>query len=229
MMEQINTSELTEDLEWLFDFLQRLADGIVAVVGPHCEVVVHDFRNLERSVIAVSGDLTGRQPGAPVADLAFAQEGLSHEFRDAINYRSVSSGRTFQSSTVYFKDSSGEIIGAVCINVDYSSILQANKVLEMLVAPVRAESGLVVEDTFAKDLDDLIELAIAQYLRQKGLAGLEEIGREDKLALVQILRERGLFKIRGAVDHLAALLGVSRATIYNYLGTISREKVEVAL
>jgi predicted transcriptional regulator YheO len=36
----------------LLDILKRLAEGIVAVVGPHCEVVVHDFSSRGYAFIA---------------------------------------------------------------------------------------------------------------------------------------------------------------------------------
>ncbi|NJL27059.1 MAG: hypothetical protein HC897_03830 [Thermoanaerobaculia bacterium] len=49
---------------WLVDILRRLAEGIVAVIGPFCEVVVHDFGDLEHSVVVIAGDVTGRRPGA---------------------------------------------------------------------------------------------------------------------------------------------------------------------
>ena len=42
------------------------------------------------------------------------------------------------------------------------------------------------------------------------------MGYKDKLRLIQALEERGLFDIRGAVNRVADLLDVSRATIYNY-------------
>jgi len=54
----------------LLDILKHLAEGIVAVVGPHCEVVVHDFSDLEHSAVVVAGNVSGREPGAPVPDLS---------------------------------------------------------------------------------------------------------------------------------------------------------------
>ena len=69
-------SKLDERISYLeplghLDLLERLAEGIVAVVGTHCEVVVHDLSDPEHSVVVVAGDVTHRKPGAPVPDLSF--------------------------------------------------------------------------------------------------------------------------------------------------------------
>jgi len=152
------------------------------------------------------------------------EDKFAEELQDEINYRSLSSGRDFQSSTVWFRDKEGNVVGAVCINVDYSSVLRANEILEALAAPVRTGAGVVVEDTFAKDLEDLIEVAVTQYLRQEGIPSLEDMNRADKQGLIRTLEARGLFRIRGAVDQLVDLLCVSRATIYNYRSNASSDE-----
>lgn len=44
--------------------------------------------------------------------------------------------------------------------------------------------------------------------------------RHDKQRVVRMLHERGAFLLRGAVDDIAEIMGVSRITIYNYLNAI---------
>lgn len=46
---------------------------------------------------------------------------------------------------------------------------------------------------------------------------LADLNREEKQQVVRILNERGAFAIRGAVEEVGDMLGVSRITIYNYL------------
>ena len=43
------------------------------------------------------------------------------------------------------------------------------------------------------------------------------MSRGDKQQLVRYLDERGAFALRKAVERVAATLGVSRFTVYNYL------------
>jgi len=44
--------------------------------------------------------------------------------------------------------------------------------------------------------------------------------REEKQRAVRMLDEQGAFLLRGAVDDIADVMGVSRITIYNYLNAI---------
>ena len=46
--------------------------------------------------------------------------------------------------------------------------------------------------------------------------------RAEKQAAVRLLDEQGAFLLRGAVDDIAKIMGVSRITIYNYLNAIDR-------
>lgn len=51
-------------------------------------------------------------------------------------------------------------------------------------------------------------------------ATADEWDRTQKQAVVRQLHERGAFLLRGAVDDIAEIMGVSRITIYNYLNAI---------
>jgi hypothetical protein len=61
-----------------------------------------------------------------------------------------------------------------------------------------------------------LDRLLAEMERQFG-APLAELGREDKQRVVRVLEERGAFTIRHGVESVAAALGVSRFTVYNYL------------
>lgn len=54
-------------------------------------------------------------------------------------------------------------------------------------------------------------------------AAAGEWDRAQKQAVVRMLEERGAFLLRGAVDDIAELMGVSRITIYNYLNALDRD------
>jgi len=56
---------------------------------------------------------------------------------------------------------------------------------------------------------------------------IEEVGKPvslmqkaQKMEVVRILDKEGLFLIRGAIGYVADVLGVSRATTYNYLSEL---------
>jgi predicted transcriptional regulator YheO len=213
-----------EDLG-LLDLLKRLAEGIVAVVGQNCEVVVHDFSNLEHSAVIVTGNVSGRGTGAPVPDLEFISSSLKADASDELNYRIKIGSRDLQSSTIWIRDNDGIPVGAVCINLDFFELNQAFNILDRVTAQTRKEPELTVEDTWAKDVDDLIKLSVVAYIRQAGISNIEAMTHRNKLQLIEKVEERGLFKIRGATSRLAEILNVSRASIYNYRSKLNEKNL----
>lgn len=210
----------------VLDLLERLAKGVVAVVGPHCEVVVHDFSDLEHSAVVVAGDVSGRSPGAPVPDLEFISSELNENSPDEINYRTIKGDKEFQSSTIWIRDENQKPIGAICINIDYQGLNQAYALLEKLTISARQAPDHIVQNTMAKDMDDLIDLSVSTFLRQEGIPNIEALSQNDKLRIIEIAEERGLFQLRGAAQRLADILNVSRASIYNYRANV-KEKYSI--
>ena len=49
--------------------LRPIVDGLAATFGPTCEVVLHDYRTPERSVVAVAGAVTGRNVGRALSEI----------------------------------------------------------------------------------------------------------------------------------------------------------------
>jgi hypothetical protein len=52
---------------------------------------------------------------------------------------------------------------------------------------------------------------------ERAFGPLADLDREDKQRVVRTLEQRGAFTIRHGVETVAAALGVSRFTVYNYL------------
>ena len=207
----------------LLNVLGRIAEGVVAVVGSHCEIVIHDFSDLEHSAVAVFGGVSGRKPGAPVPDLEFISNDLDADTPDQLNYRIKIGSKELQSSTIWIRDDEGTPIGAVCINIDYDELKQLSKTLERLIEPAKEVPNLVVQDTWAKDVGDLINLSVTAYMRQEDIPKIEDMTREEKLMLVNGIEKKGLFKIRGAAKVLAEILNVTRASIYNYRASVKEK------
>jgi len=70
-------------------------------------------------------------------------------------------------------------------------------------------------------LHDALDSMIRAAERDIG-ARTEDWSRADKQRVVRLLDEQGAFLLRGAVDDMARIMGVSRITIYNYLNAIDR-------
>lgn len=77
------------------------------------------------------------------------------------------------------------------------------------------EKGDVVE-TFSDDIEETVQSLLAETLYELGQS-LPLMNREEKVELIGRLVEKGVFQVKKAVPILADQLGLSRATVYNYL------------
>jgi predicted transcriptional regulator YheO len=162
-----------------------------------------------------------------VPDLDFISSELRSDTPDQLNYRIRVGSRELQSSTIWIRDDDGTPIGAICINLDYFELNQAYNILGRLTQSARKPPELTVQDTWAKDMDDLINLSISAYLRDNKIASVEKMTQDDRLQLIATFEESGLFNLRGAASHLAGILNVSRASIYTCMGSDSEDKQEL--
>ena len=50
---------------------KAVVDGVSALIGEHCEIVLHSLEDIEHSAICIAnGHNTNRQVGSPITDLA---------------------------------------------------------------------------------------------------------------------------------------------------------------
>jgi hypothetical protein len=66
-------------------------------------------------------------------------------------------------------------------------------------------------------LESALDRLLADARRQFGGGDLSALDRAGKQRVVALLEERGAFTVRHGVETVAAALGVSRFTVYNYL------------
>ena len=198
--------------------LQQMADAIVALFGKHCEVCVHNLGNLHKSLIYISGSVTGRSIGAPATDLLVkALKKPADQIEDMHNYRTTSGdGRTLKSSTIFVRDSTDTPIYACCINLDTTDFFNASQVLSSFLVPEGNGCYQGSPETFSHSTGETIEALFEQAVVQMGKQPAT-MTTDEKTALVEILENHGAFQFKGAVEHIALLIGVSKYTIYNYL------------
>jgi predicted transcriptional regulator YheO len=196
--------------------LTPVVDGIAATFGPLCEVVLHDYRNPEKSVVAVAGSVTGRTVGGAMSEIGMRVLAHGDEASDELNYVTrTRNGTLVKSSTMVLRDSTGAVFGALCVNVDVGAVSQVHGLLGAL-AGVGAGPEELPTTTFGNDIDSVVDALVdAHQSRQRG--SWAELDRAERLELFGGLDARGVFAVRGAVEQVAARLGISRASAYNYL------------
>jgi predicted transcriptional regulator YheO len=193
--------------------LTPVVDGLVATFGPVCEVVLHDYRNPEKSVVALAGSVTGRAVGGAMSEIGLRIVARGDGAGDELNYVTrTGTGRTVKSSTMVLRDSTGAVFGALCVNLDVTAASEAHALLGALAGIGGAPAELPVT-TFGDDIDSVVDVILDTH-RHQPWGALDRAGR---LELFRSLDDRGVFAVRRAVEQVAARLGISRASAYNYL------------
>jgi predicted transcriptional regulator YheO len=212
-----------QQLPQVFELLSRVARAIVATVGIPCEVVVHDLRNPDHTLIAISGNLTGRTVGAPVPDTEFLPRNLAAFQDDVIRQPArTPRGRELISSTVWVRDTTGSIVGALCINMDFNDLRHARDLLNRALADIETPSETEVLETFATSPQDFVEIALRGAIRKIGKP-LHRLNRQDKIAIIAALEQAEVFRFSRSIEMVMEQLGISRASIYAYLKEIRGE------
>lgn len=198
-----------------FDLAIRAADILVKMFGSRCEVAVHDFDKLEKSLIYLAGSVTNREIGSPITDLVLQELKKERcEIKDIPNYKTQSKkGVIMKSSTVFIRDHEDNVIGALCINYDISLFMQFGGEIDQFLAFENLQSKT---ENFYTSVHDVIEGLVEQVLQGFKKAP-SSMNMEEKIECVEQLEARGAFLIKGANEYIASVLGVSKFTIYNYL------------
>lgn len=204
----------------MFDQLSSIAKAIVGTMGEaFCEVVIHDFRKPENSIVSIEGKVTNRTIGGSMSQIGLTMLAEGNDAKDRVNY--VTRTRTQQvlkSLTVALRDEQGNVFGAFCINFDVTSIANLSNNLRTFLDGDK--STVISNIHFGNDTAELakvlLEEVIAEYEPTGALTDSSRI-----LDFITLLDRRGYFGVRYSVPLLAEYLGVSRATVYNYLKEVS--------
>lgn len=199
------------------DFYQRLAAALARQFGENCEVVVHDLKNTENSIVAIeNGHVSDRKLGdGPSHVVLEALTTPPEELHDQLGYLAKThDGRIVKSSTVYIRDEAGAVTGIFAINYDVTGLLMAESSIHALVHhPEKQEEE---PERIARNvndlLDDLIEESVALVGKPVAL-----MTKEDKIRAIQFLSNAGAFLITKSGDKVAKHFGISKYTLYSYI------------
>ncbi len=211
----------------LIDSLKIVVEGVARTFGSRCEAVLHDLRNPEKSIVKiVNGHVSGRVEGGPVTDFALKlmkKESVENLF---LNYPSFSKdGRPIKSTTMLFRDEANEPLAMMCINYDLTDVKTLGTVISETFQVNNSDSDTGVKETFEPDFITTLTNSIERIILEYGKT-VPSMVREDKINVVRIMDDQGLFLIKGAVKFVAQQLHVSKYTIYNYLEQVRSDKNE---
>ncbi|MBW1635119.1 MAG: transcriptional regulator [Deltaproteobacteria bacterium] len=207
------------------EFLKNIAKGIVSVFGDRCEVVIHDFSDLKKSLVYIEGDITKRHAGCPIPDTLYR---LLKEFGDdapdKFGYKGTTKdGKILKCSTTMVRGDDGKLEGCLCINfnvTDFAFLATAFNDFTFSASKSSRDNDKEtnqngITSTFAETMESAVDFEISEYGKVPGM-----MDKSDKLVIMERLDKDGVFMIKGSVDYMARVFGASRYTIYNYLKQI---------
>jgi len=212
-----------EKVKQILEGYVPLAKSTAKMFGPNCEVVIHDLTNPKASVMfTVNNHVTGREIGQSFDHLVKTVL-KSKDFKEdhLAGYTfTTSDKRMIRSSTTLIRDYDHKVIGAFCINFDINALHQMKHFMDSFL-PVEE---FFQEDEASSDQVEHVEEIVNQLIQQIIDDSIHPVmKRHEKIELIRFMDEKGIFLMKGSIEKVATLLGISKVTVYSYLDEIKNK------
>lgn len=203
----------TPEQKLLLDQLAQIANGLAQTFAPFCEVVLHDLCSPTQAVVAIHNNLSGRQIDDPATELGLARMQDPNYEQVIANYpNQLPDGRRMKSTSIGIKDSNGQYVAALCMNIDLTLFQSFQGMLNQFIS-VQGESPM--QESFDSTGGNLIRAYIDKFAAKLALTP-RTLKAEEKRLLIKELKSRGMLDMRRSMETIAAHLGISRASVYSY-------------
>lgn len=209
----------TAEQRHLLEQVQQIAEGLGRSLAPFCEVIVNDLLDADRAVVAIHNNLSGRAVGDPATELGLARIADPATPQVLANYPNrFPDGRQCKGTSVGIRDSHGNYVAALCLNMDLTPVHAAQALLAQFGS---TDGSAPVSESLAPAGAAAIRQHIDAFAARHGTTA-RALKAEARRALLRELKDAGLTDMRRAMETVATHLGVSRATVYkdfNFGGT----------
>jgi predicted transcriptional regulator YheO len=206
------STRLSEENAVLFEQLKQIAHGLADTFAPFCEVVLHDLTHPKNAIVAIHNNLSGRKVGAPATELGLARIRDPGFPQVLANYANAfADGRQAKSTSIGIKDTQGDYVAALCLNVDLTLFHNLQSVVGQF-AGVDAQQAL--KESLNPAGADALRARIDLYAASRATTP-RSLKTQERRNLLRELKEAGYLEVRRAAEIIAAHLGVSRATVYS--------------
>lgn len=184
----------------------HIADGVAALFHPYVEVVIHDLR--DQTVLHIANNLSRREPGDDSA-----LEEIPGTVRDRMvgPYEKLNwDGRRMRSVSAVLFDDQAQPAGMMCINFNIAVFDEMRGALDILLkgAGVQPQPAELFRDDWQERINLFLHAGCASA------APASTLWARQKRELVDALHEEGAFGGKSAVNYVANVLGMGRATVY---------------
>jgi len=202
-----------------------------AILGPNYEFVLHVLNPDGGSHIGhiVNGELSGRTLNGPLTNYAkkLISEKVYLEKDHIVDYVGEGPrGKKFRSSTLFIKDSEGQLQGLLCINIDvdvYRKVAKDVLKLANLSIDIEQFEMKTEQEQPVEKLHDNVRNIIYTVIDKDILDSGAQLSPEQKKLAISKFKEYGVFDIKGTINEVADIMGMSESSVYRYLQLISRD------
>ena len=211
----------TDEDRTIINSYKAVVDGVSALIGEHCEIVLHSLEDIEHSAICIAnGHNTNRQVGSPITDLALRSlRNMQSESVSKPYFTRAKGSVLMKSVTIAIRNKTQRIIGLLCININLD--VPVSQFLQCFIPTEHTNETSSVN--FASSVEDLVAQTIEKTI--------EEVNTDRSVAnntknrqIVLSLYEKGIFDIKDAINLVAERLDISRHTVYLYIRQIKQEQ-----
>lgn len=207
-----------------FVIYEKMMDFLESLFGRDAEIVLHDFRNLEKTIVEIrNSEITGRSENSGITDFALSilKNPEKYEGKNGIyGYRTESfSGKVLKSYSQFIRDEQENIVGMLCVNIDITIFSKFKDVIDRMTC-FQEESEKNIKESFNLDIKDMMNKKLEETI---GNINCEpsRLTPEEKQSIINKLEKQGVFLLKGSIQVVAEKLVMSEASVYRHLKKIN--------
>lgn len=193
----------------------KIVEALGKTLQPLVEVVLHDLTQPEHAIVAIANNLSGRKEGDAATEIGLARI-KDPKFPEVLqNYPNCfPDGRPAKSTSIGLKNSKGEYVAAICLNLDVSMINAVTASLGQLTQI--QEQQIPIRESFTSVNVTAIADALEAFAARLNTTP-RALSADQRRNAIRQLTEAGLMDLKNSQRVAAEVLGVARSTIYSYI------------
>ncbi|MFA5523929.1 MAG: helix-turn-helix domain-containing protein [Tissierellales bacterium] len=203
--------------------LTSFADSLGNLFGPNCEVSLFIMKGSNHELkYSVNNQVTFRKYREHMNhyELEALNKAKSHNGYTVFSY-TTKGGQSIKAALSLIDSGSKEEQIIAVVSFDLTDFLLAKNAFQRFSAMdniSEVNSGEKGANSI-ENITTLLERLVSDVVNEVGKP-ISYLSKEEKVKIVNILDNKGVFLIKGSVEYVAEKLCVSRYTIYNYLEEI---------
>lgn len=206
-----------DEIKIIMDSYLNIMEFLSKIYGSSCEIILHSIKGDKVSIVKIiNGNISNREVGIEKNVIGYKHK---EQFKDndyiANNFYKSDNAVDIKSNTFYIKDSSGELIGMLCLNFDITASKDIKKILDEFLCNVSSNEKLSSINPF-NSIKDFTIKTIEEVIEQAKIP-VERMTSKEKIDVLKKLSEKDVFRTKGAVRIVAKHLKTSETSLYRYL------------